>query len=164
MISNNQSSIDNYFPNNQPNNQQPNPANLSNQPNPGNLPNQPPNKNQIDPNDLSQFKSQLKQWLDIDKQIFELSKQIKELKKIKNKTLEPQITQFMIQYNIKDVNTENGPVKCNQRNTKKALNKTVIRNSLSHFITDTILIDQAMTLMDQRETVTTYKLIGPKLS
>ena len=156
MISNNQSSIDNYFPNNQqPNNQQPNP---------GNLPNQPPNKNQIDPNDLSQFKSQLKQWLDIDKQIFELSKQIKELKKIKNKTLEPQITQFMIQYNIKDVNTENGPVKCNQRNTKKALNKTVIRNSLSHFITDTILIDQAMTLMDQRETVTTYKLIGPKLS
>ena len=151
MISNNQSSIDNYFPNNQ-------------QPNPGNLPNQPPNQNKIDPNDLSQFKSQLKQWLDIDKQIFELSKQIKELKKIKNKTLEPQITQFMIQYNIKDVNTENGPVKCNQRNTKKALNKTVIRNSLSHFITDTILIDQAMTLMDQRETVTTYKLIGPKLS
>jgi len=160
MISNNQSSIDNYFPNNQ----QPNPANLPNQPNPGNLPNQPPNQNKIDPNDLSQFKSQLKQWLDIDKQIFELSKQIKELKKIKNKTLEPQITQFMIQYNIKDVNTENGPVKCNQRNTKKALNKTVIRNSLSHFITDTILIDQAMTLMDQRETVTTYKLIGPKLS
>ena len=160
MISNNQSSIDNYFPNNQ----QPNPGNLPNQPNPGNLPNQPPNQNKIDPNDLSQFKSQLKQWLDIDKQIFELSKQIKELKKIKNKTLEPQITQFMIQYNIKDVNTENGPVKCNQRNTKKALNKTVIRNSLSHFITDTILIDQAMTLMDQRETVTTYKLIGPKLS
>ena len=70
----------------------------------------------------------------------------------------------MIQYNIKDVNTENGPIKCNQRNTKKALNKTIIRNSLSHFITDTILIDQAMTLMDQRETITTYKLIGPKLS
>ena len=151
MISNNQSPIDNYFPNQgNPGNQQPNPVN--------------PQPNQINQNDLTQFKSHLKQWLDIDKQIFELSKQIKELKKIKNKTLEPQITQFMIQYNIKDVNTENGLVKCNQRNTKKALNKTVIRNSLSHFITDTILVDQAMTLMDQRETVTTYKLVGPKLS
>ena len=151
MISNNQP-IDQYFPNKNPN---PNPDN----PNPDNPP-----TNNINQNELHQFKSHMKQWLDIDRQIFELSKQIKELKKIKNKTLEPQITQFMVQYNIKDVNTENGPIKCNQRNTKKALNKTIIRNSLSHFIADTIVIDQAMTLMDQRETFTTYKLIGPKLS
>ena len=70
----------------------------------------------------------------------------------------------MIQHNIKDVNTDNGPIKCNQRNTKKPLNKTYIRNSLSQFIQDSIIIDQAMTLMDQREIVTTYKLSGPKLS
>lgn len=123
-----------------------------------------PNQNQINQGDLDIFKSQLKQWLEIDKQIFELNKQIKELKKIKNKTLEPQITQFMVQHNIKDVNTDNGPIKCNQRNTKKPLNKTYIRNSLSQFIQDSIIIDQAMTLMDQREVVTTYKLSGPKLS
>lgn len=156
MISNNQG-IDQYFPNqsNELNQQNPNQQNPNQQ--------NPNQQNKINPNDLNLFKSQLKQWLDTDKQIFELSKQIKELKKSK-KILEPQITQFMTQYNIKDVNTENGPVKCNQRNTKKALNKTVIRNSLSHFISDTIIIDQAMTLMDQRETVTSYKLIGPKLA
>lgn len=124
---------------------------------------QQPIPQQINQGDLDQFKSQLKQWLDIEKQISELSKQIKELKKTK-KILEPQITQFMVQYNIKDVNTENGPVKCNQRNTKKPLNKTIIRNSLSRLISDSIVIDQAMTLMDQRETVSTYKLCGPKLS
>ena len=121
------------------------------------------NHYQMNQGDLDIFKSQLKQWIEIDKQIFELNLQIKALKKIK-KTLEPSITQFMIQHNIKDVNTDNGPVKCNQRNTKKALNKTVIRNSLSKLINDSIVIDQAMTLMDQREIVTTYKLCGPKLS
>jgi hypothetical protein len=119
---------------------------------------------QIPPNELLSFKSNLKQWLEVNKQISELNQKMKELKKIKNKTLEPLITQFMIQYNIKDVNTENGPVKCNQRNTKKPLNKTVIRNSLSQLITDSIMIDQAMTLMDQREIKTTYQLVGPKLT
>ena len=129
------------------------------------IPQQPiPQQNNINPQDLENFKLQLKQWLEIDKQISELSKKIKELKKIKNKSLEPQITQFMVQNNIKDVNTDNGPIKCNQRNTKKPLNKTIIRNSLSQFIADSILIDQAMTLMDQRDVVTTYKLSGPKLS
>ena len=118
--------------------------------------------NQINQGDLDIFKSQLKQWLDIDKQIHELNQKIKELKKIKNKTLEPQITQFMINHNIKDVNTDNGPVKCNQRNTKKPLNKTYIRNSLSQLISDSIVIDQAMTLMDQREVVTTYTLSHKK--
>lgn len=122
------------------------------------------NEYQMNQGDLDIFKSQLKQWIEIDKQIFELNRQIKELKKMKNKTLEPQITQFMIQHNIKDVNTDNGPVKCNQRNTKKPLNKTYIRNSLSKLINNSIVIDQAMTLMDQREIVTTYKLCGPKLS
>ena len=119
---------------------------------------------QIPPNELVSFKSNLKQWLEVNKQISELNQKMKELKKIKNKTLEPLITQFRIQYNIKDVNTENGPVKCNQRNTKKPLNKNVIRNSLSQIITDSIMIDQAMTLIDQREIKTTYQLVGPKLT
>ena len=119
---------------------------------------------QIPPNDLASFKSNLTQWLEMNRQISELNQQMKELKKIKNKTLEPLITQFMVQYNIKDVNTENGPVKCNQRNTKKPLNKNVIRASLSQLITDSIMIDQAMTLIDQREIKTTYQLVGPKLT
>jgi hypothetical protein len=122
---------------------------------------QPPQ--QIPAAELVSFKSNLKQWLEINKQITEMNHKMKELKKIKNKTLEPLITQFMVQYNIKDVNTDNGPVKCNQRNTKKPLNKNVIRASLSQIITDSITIDQAMTLIDQREIKTTYQLVGPKL-
>ena len=117
---------------------------------------------QIPPNELISFKSNLTQWLEMDRQISELNQQMKELKNIKNKTLEPLITQFMVQYNIKDVNTDNGPVKCNQRNTKKPLNKNIIRDSLSQLITDSIMIDQAMTLIDQREIKTTYRLVGPK--
>ena len=60
----------------------------------------------------------VKRWLLIDKQVSDLESQIKEIKKVK-KELMPEITQFMVTYNISDLNTENGKLKCQERKTKK---------------------------------------------
>jgi hypothetical protein len=118
---------------------------------------------EINNDELKLFKVHVKQWLDIDQQIMEKEKEIKELKKLKNKNLEPKITSFMRSYNISDLNTDNGKIKCNQRNTKKPLNKHNIRENLTQVIQNNEQIEQAMHLiLNNREIVTTYKLIKPK--
>ena len=70
----------------------------------------------------------------------------------------------MVNYNISDLNTEQGKIRCNERNTKKALNKTNIRNNLSQIITDDSQIEQAMQLiMNNREIIKTQVLTKPKI-
>ena len=118
---------------------------------------------EIPKSELEIFKGRVKQWLEIDNEISNLEKKARELKKIRNKKLEPEITKFMTNFNISDLNTDNGKLKCNQRNTKKPLNKINIRENLSQIINDTNQVDQAMNLiLNNREVVTTYKLIKNK--
>tara|TARA_B100000214_G_C23673718_1_gene493191 strand:+ start:264 stop:644 length:381 start_codon:yes stop_codon:yes gene_type:complete len=113
---------------------------------------------------LGDFKIKVKQWLDLDAQIEALNKKCRELKKIRDKQLEPEITTFMVQYNISDLNTENGKLKCNTRNTKKPLNKINIRDNLSKVVEDIQQLDKAMDLiMNNREIVTKHKLLKPKV-
>ena len=118
---------------------------------------------EINDNELKDFKVRVKQWIEIDEEIKKMENKIKEMKKLKNKTLEPQITSFMRTYNISDLNTDNGKLRCNERNTKKSLNKNNIRDNLSQVIQDSVKLDQAMNLiLNNREVVTTYKLTKPK--
>ena len=118
---------------------------------------------EINDNELKDFKVKVKQWLEIDEEIKKMENKIKEMKKLKNKNLEPQITSFMRTYNISDLNTDNGKLRCNERNTKKSLNKNNIRDNLSQVIQDSVKLDQAMNLiLNNREVVTTYKLTKPK--
>ena len=118
---------------------------------------------EINSEELNGFKLKVKQWVEIDQQISDKEKQIRELKKLKNKTLEPQITSFMRNYNISDLNTDNGKLRCNERNTKKPINKVNIRENLSKVISDMNRVDQAIDLIwSNREVVTTYKLTKPK--
>ena len=118
----------------------------------------------IDVSDLDEFKDKVKTWLSIDEEIASYETKIKELKKLKKKTLEPQITKFMVDYNISDLNTEKGKIRCNERNRKKPLNKTNIRENLSQVINDDSQIEQAMQLiMNNREIIKTYVLTKPKI-
>mgnify|MGYP006997622974 CR=1 FL=1 len=66
---------------------------------------------EIPSQELQYFKEKVKRWLMIDKQVADLEGQIKEIKKIKKKLM-PEITKFMVQYNISDLNTEDGKLKC----------------------------------------------------
>tara|TARA_B100001123_G_C14895019_1_gene861478 strand:- start:204 stop:626 length:423 start_codon:yes stop_codon:yes gene_type:complete len=122
------------------------------------------NQLDIQTEDLSKFKTQVKQWLSIDEEIQKYETKIKELKNLKKKLLEPQITSFMVNYNISDLNTEQGKIRCNERNRKKPLNKTNIRNNLSQVISDNSQIEQAMQLiMNNREIIKTHILTKPKI-
>jgi hypothetical protein len=116
----------------------------------------------IPQSDLINFKEKVKRWLMLDIQISEMESKLRDLKKIRNKEIEPQLTDFMVQYNITDLNTESGKLKCSARNTKKSLNKENIKNNLSKVITDIGLVEKAMEQLENRETVTTYKLTKVK--
>ena len=113
----------------------------------------------IPESEIQFFKEKVQRWLHVDNQISDLEKQIRELKKVRKKELEPEITNFMTTYNVTDLNTENGKLRCHERKTKKGLNKNNIRFNLSKFLTDTNKLDEAMnTIINEREVVISYKL------
>ena len=113
----------------------------------------------IPENEIHYFKEKVQRWLNVDSQILQLETQIKELKKVRNKELEPEITTFMTKYNITDLNTDNGKLKCQERKVKKGLNKNNIRENLSKYLTEEDKLDQAMTdLWTNREIKISYKL------
>ena len=114
---------------------------------------------EIDPTKINDFKKYVKEWLELDTIIKEQEKRIKELKKKRNKELEPLITNFMSDNNIIDLNTNNGKIRCTEKKTKKGFNKANIKNNLSKFINDGIVLDTAINeIVNNRETVITYKL------
>ena len=115
-------------------------------------------------NSLEEFKTKVKQWLTIDEEIIKYESKIKDLKKHKKKVLEPEITSFMVAHNITNLNTENGLIKCNERRTKKGLNKHNIRENLGQVLNDESQIEQALQLiMNNREVVVKHVLTKPKI-
>ena len=117
---------------------------------------------EIPKEELNDFKDKVGSWLELDEQISSMEKKIRELKKIRNKKLEPEITGFMVKFNISDLNTNNGKLRCNARNTKNPLTKLILEN-LCKVIEDIKRVDEAMELiLNNREVVTTYKLTKPK--
>jgi hypothetical protein len=118
---------------------------------------------EIPPGELSNFKQNVRSWLELDQKVEALNSQIKELKKQKNKEIEPQMTEFMVKYNIKDLNTETGKLKCNEMKTKKAINKTNLTENLSKILEDQNRLNEAVTLiMNNREINTKYKIVKGK--
>ena len=113
---------------------------------------------EIPKDQLEHFKINVKEWLDADLKIKELEKQVRELKTLRNKKLEPKITGFMRSYNISDLNTDAGKLRCNERNTKTPVSKKIIQESLQKVLTS----EQAETAMDEiylnRQVITKYTL------
>ena len=113
---------------------------------------------EIPKDQLDCFKVNVKEWLDVDEQIKVLEKQIKELKVQRNKKLEPKITGFMRTFNISDLNTDVGKLRCNERNTKATVSKKYIQESLQKILSQ----EQAGQAMDEiylnRQVITKYTL------
>ena len=116
-------------------------------------------QSEIPTQELQYFKEKVKRWLAIDKQVSDLENQIKDIKKVK-KELMPEITQFMVKYNISDLNTDSGKLKCSERKTKSTLNKNYIRIELEKVLGDkSDKIDSCMDhILNNREIKTTYVL------
>ena len=114
---------------------------------------------QIPNEELLYFKEKVTRWLTLDKKILELQSELKDLKNIKNKELEPQMTEFMVKYKINDLNTDGGKLKCSARKTKKGITNTYIRDNLSKVLDNAELVDKAMeNILQNREVVITHKL------
>ena len=112
------------------------------------------NLNEIPKTEIQFFKEKVTRWLLVDKQISDLQTQIKELKKVRDKELQPEITEFMVSNNVSDLNTENGKLRCHERKTKKGLNKHNIRDNLSQFLAEQDKLDEAVTkIMNEREII-----------
>ena len=113
---------------------------------------------EIPKDQLECFKVNVKEWLDADERIKVLEKQIRELKALRNKKLEPKITGFMRSFNITDLNTDVGKLRCNERNTKATVSKKYIQESLQKILSQ----EQASTAMDEiylnRQVITKYTL------
>ena len=118
---------------------------------------------EIPSSELIHFKEQVKRWLKLDGEIAELEGKIRDLKKIRNKELEPKLTEFMVKFKVNDLNTENGKIRCSTKNTKRGLTNKYIQESLSKVIEDQTIVDKAMeNILENREVVTTYKLAKVK--
>jgi len=113
----------------------------------------------IPQNEINYFKEKVQRWVNIDKQIEVLEKQLKDLKKVRNKELEPEITKFMVSHNVKDLNTETGKLRCQERKTKKGINKVNIKQNLSKYLTEQDKLDEAINaIWLNREEVISYKI------
>ena len=117
------------------------------------------NLNEIPKEEIQYFKEKVTRWLLIDKQIADLQTQIKDLKKVRDKELQPNITDFMVNHNVSDLNTENGKLRCQERKTKKGLNKHNIRDNLSKFLEEQDKLDEAVSqIMNEREIIVKHVL------
>jgi len=107
---------------------------------------------------LDCFKVNVKEWLEYDEEIKTLEKKVRELKVQRNKKLEPKITGFMREFNISDLNTSVGKLRCNERNTKENVSKKTIQASLQKILPP----EQASSAMDEiylnRQVITKYTL------
>tara|TARA_B100000035_G_scaffold301116_1_gene297399 strand:- start:314 stop:685 length:372 start_codon:yes stop_codon:yes gene_type:complete len=113
---------------------------------------------EIPKDQLDHFKVNVKEWLELDEKLKHLEKQVRELKALRNKQLEPKITGFMRQFNISDLNTGAGKLRCNERHTKTSVNKKSIQESLQKVLSH----EQASAAFDEiylnRQVITKYKL------
>ena len=113
----------------------------------------------IHESEIQFFKEKVSRWLNVDHQIMDLEAKIRELKKVRNKELEPEITNFMTTYNVRDLNTGNGRLRCQEIKTKKSINKDHIGENLSKFISDTNKVDSAIDgIWNDRQIIVKHKL------
>ena len=77
----------------------------------------------IPQSEIQFFKEKVQRWVNVDEKIISLESEIKELKKVRNKELEPEITGFMVKYNVSDLNIDTDKkLRYKEKKTKQALN------------------------------------------
>lgn len=82
-----------------------------------------------------EFKEYVKEWILLDDDISTLQKAIKERRDKKN-LLTPSIIDFMNRFEINDLNTNNGKLKCSKTMRTKPLNKEFLLTRLSDYFRD----------------------------
>lgn len=105
----------------------------------------------IDPNELQEFKQQVKTWLELDLVVKRLQAAIKERKKIQ-KELRENILKFMLLNNVEDLNTKHGTIRYRTSLVKAPLGQKEIKEKLySEFEGEEQIINKIKRVFDDRE-------------
>lgn len=78
---------------------------------------------------LEQFKEFVRKWIDLDKTIKVAQETLREKKKLRDK-LAAIIQKFMCKYNIEDLNTKEGKIRCKVRQVKAPITQTEVKQKL----------------------------------
>ena len=90
----------------------------------------------IEEGDMDIFKDDVKKWIDIDDKVLSLSRELSALKK-QRLEFNTKIVNFMRNYKIEDLNTNNGKLEYRVKHAKKGLSgKKIHENLLSYFKSD----------------------------
>lgn len=84
---------------------------------------------------LQDFRTYVKKWLELDTMIKNAQAVIKEKKKIRDK-LSVVIANFMCKYNIEDINTKEGRIKCKTVVSKSPVSQKVVKTKLADIFKD----------------------------
>jgi seryl-tRNA synthetase len=89
----------------------------------------------LDEQNFNNFKSNVKEWLELDNYIREMHKNLKERKRI-HKDLGDQISEFMVKNNVEDLSTRHGIVRYQKSFVKSSLSQKVIKEKLFEMLHD----------------------------
>lgn len=95
------------------------------------------------------IKDEINEWLDIDAKIKESQNEIKLLRE-KKQTYEKNITNYVEQYNIKSIQTDDGKLKLCQTKSSQPLTFKYIEKCLNEVLPDTANIPDIINYMKEK--------------
>lgn len=84
---------------------------------------------------IEDFSNLVKKWIELDNWIKKSQEVIRQKRKAKDKISEI-ITHYMCRYNIEDVNTSEGKIRCKVRYVKSGVNQKVVKEKISEVLKD----------------------------
>jgi hypothetical protein len=81
---------------------------------------------------LDEFKQLVRKWLELDNFLKKAQEAVREKRKTRDQ-LSSQIVKFMIKYNIEDLNTKEGRIRCKVNSVKAPVNQKVIKQKLDDY-------------------------------
>jgi hypothetical protein len=114
---------------------------------------------------LEDFKNYVKKWLEYDNFIKKSKDIIKEKKECRDK-LSDVITKFMVKYNIEDLNTKEGRIRCKQSYKKAPVSQKIVKERITdYFARDNKNVDDILfKVFEDREKVEQISLRRLKIS
>ena len=119
-----------------------------------------------DPNTITMddFKQLVKKWFEIDNYMKQAQQVIKDKRKEKLQ-ISQVIMAFMCKYNIEDLNTKEGRIRCKSVQVKTPLNKEFIKQQLIQYVKEETKREEVIQkIYEERETIEKTTLRRLKIS
>jgi hypothetical protein len=84
---------------------------------------------------LDEFKNYVRKWLELDNFVKKAQEVVKEKKKARDE-FSKVITKFMCKYNIEDLNTKEGRIRCKVGYVKAPVNQKLIKQRISDYFSN----------------------------